>query len=118
MEHLEQIRALLRPHGTLVLETLVVPDETPGAVLVPQPRYARMRNVWAIPTVERLVGWVKEAGFKTPNLMDVTATTTAEQRRTEWMRFDSLAEALNPNDAGQTLEGYPAPTRALLMARC
>jgi tRNA (mo5U34)-methyltransferase len=87
-------------------------------VLFPQPRYARMRNVWAIPTIESLLGWLTQAGFKTPCLVDVSATTTAEQRSTEWMRFDSLAEALSPADARQTLEGYPAPTRALLLAHC
>jgi tRNA (mo5U34)-methyltransferase len=117
VEHLEQIRALLRPAGALVLETLVMPNETHGAVLVPSPRYARMRNVWAIPTIDSLLGWVTEAGFKKPRLIDVSATTTAEQRSTEWMRFDSLAEALDPADATQTLEGYPTPTRALLLAR-
>jgi len=118
VEHLEQIRTLLRPDGALVLETLVLPDATHGAVLFPQTRYARMRNVWAIPTIESLLGWVTQAGFKTPCLIDITTTTTGEQRSTEWMRFDSLAEALSPADAGQTLEGYPAPTRALLLARC
>ena len=118
VEHLEQIRALLRPDGALVLETLVLPDEKHGPVLVPESRYARMRNVWAIPTIDRLLAWLREAGFKTSQLVDVTATTVQEQRSTQWMRFDSLAEALHPKDARQTVEGYPAPTRALLIARC
>ncbi len=116
--HLQHIRELLRQDGTLILETLVLPDGSPGPVLVPQPRYARMRNVWAIPTVDYLLTWVKQAGFKKPRLVDITTTSTQEQRSTEWMRFDSLAQALHPDDAGRTLEGYPAPTRALLIARC
>jgi tRNA (mo5U34)-methyltransferase len=32
------------------------------------------------------------------------------------MRFESLAEALDPVDPGRTLEGLPAPRRALLIA--
>ena len=118
VEHLGQIRALLRRDGVLVLETLVLLDETYGPVLVPESRYARMRNVWAIPTIDGLLAWFRKAGFKTPQLVDVTATSTQEQRSTPWMRFDSLAEALHPEDARQTVEGYPAPTRALLIARC
>jgi tRNA (mo5U34)-methyltransferase len=116
VEHLQQIRALLRPAGMLVLETLVLPDEHPGPVLIPQSRYARMRNVWAIPRTDCLIKWLKAAGFGTTTLVDVTATTTQEQRSTDWMRFESLAEALHPIDAGLTQEGYPAPTRALLIA--
>lgn len=118
LEHLEHMRALLRRDGVLVLETLVLPDETLGPLLVPQSRYARMRNVWAIPTVDCLIAWLKQAGFQMPQLVDLATTTIQEQRSTEWMRFDSLAQALHPDDARLTLEGYPAPTRALLIARC
>jgi len=116
MQHLERLLALLKPHGTLVLESLVVPDNAYGPVLVPESRYARMRNVWAIPTVEELLRWVWAAGYRAVKLLDVSITSVHEQRRTEWMSFESLAQALDPNDAGRTLEGYPAPTRALLIA--
>ncbi|MDF4192049.1 DUF1698 domain-containing protein, partial [Ligilactobacillus salivarius] len=44
-------------------------------------------------------------------------TTTEEQRRTEWMVTESLADFLDPHDPGKTVEGYPAPKRALLIAR-
>jgi tRNA (mo5U34)-methyltransferase len=114
---LREILTLLRPGGTLVLETLVLPDSTLGPVLVPRTRYARMRNVWAIPDKDELERWVREAGYASTRLVDVTVTITGEQRTTPWMAFESLAQALDPGDPGRTLEGYPAPTRAVLIAR-
>jgi tRNA (mo5U34)-methyltransferase len=33
------------------------------------------------------------------------------------MTSESLAEFLDPNDPGKTIEGYPAPLRAVLVAR-
>ncbi|MFO6355639.1 DUF1698 domain-containing protein, partial [Pseudomonas aeruginosa] len=40
-----------------------------------------------------------------------------EQRSTEWMRFQSLPEFLDPQDRSRTVEGLPAPMRATLVAR-
>jgi len=48
--------------------------------------------------------------------VDVTRTTTAEQRSTGWMRFHSLAQFLDPRDPLRTREGYPAPRRAIVVA--
>jgi len=116
--HLKQIRSLLGTGGTLVMESLVLTDDACGPVLVPRGRYARMRNVHAIPCTAELLRWVRSAGFESVDLVDVSVTSLQEQRSTEWMRFESLQQALDPEDAGKTLEGYPAPTRALLIARC
>jgi tRNA (mo5U34)-methyltransferase len=76
-----------------------------------------MRNVWHLPTVTALQDWLQKAGFLEIRLVDVTVTTTDEQRSTEWMPFESLAEALDPGDPGRTIEGWPAPRRALLVSR-
>lgn len=116
VEHLQQIRALLRAGGRMVLETLVLPAGEGGPVLVPETRYARMRNVWAVPAIAMLLEWVDRAGFTGAQVVDVTATTTGEQRSTAWMNFESLSDALDPLDPGRTLEGYPAPTRAVVIA--
>jgi tRNA (mo5U34)-methyltransferase len=116
-EHLERLRGLLKKcGGTLVLETLVLPQNRRGDLLVPDGRYARMRNVWAIPGTERLCGWVRKAGFHSVEVVDETATTPSEQRSTAWMRFESLEQALDPEDGSRTVEGLPAPVRAIVIA--
>lgn len=116
VEHLRQIRDVLRPGGHMVLETLVLPAGCQTPVLVPESRYARMRNVWAVPGIGLLLEWVDQAGLRDARVVDVTPTTTREQRSTPWMNFESLADALDPLDPGRTLEGYPAPARAVIIA--
>jgi tRNA (mo5U34)-methyltransferase len=115
--HLQRIRKLLKAGGTLVLETLVLPESRGGDLLIPEGRYARMRNVWAVPGTERLLTWVKEAGFGEVEVVDVSPTTTSEQRSTEWMRFESLEQSLNCEDCSRTIEDLPAPIRAVVIAR-
>jgi len=113
VEHLRQLAGLVRPGGQLVLETLVLDGDGIDG-LVPEGRYARMRNVWSIPTLGLLRQWLKVAGLPAGEVLDVTSTSTDEQRSTEWMRFESLAQALDPADCRRTVEGYPAPLRAAL----
>jgi tRNA (mo5U34)-methyltransferase len=116
LEHLAALRSTLRPGGELVLETLIIPGAE-SFVREPVGRYARMRNVWHLPTATALENWLRELGFGDIRLVDVTATTVIEQRSTEWMPFESLAEALDPDDPGCTIEGLPAPTRALVVCQ-
>jgi tRNA (mo5U34)-methyltransferase len=116
MDHLQELLGCLRPGGQLVLETLVI-EGGPGQVLVPEGRYARMGNVWFLPSCDTLLGWLRKVGLQDPQVVDETVTTTGEQRSTEWMRFHSLADFLDPDDPGRSLEGYPAPRRAVVTAR-
>ncbi len=116
LEHLLTLRDCLRPGGELVLETLIIDGEA-GEVLVPKGRYAQMRNVWAIPTVPTLLGWLRQAGFQQAAVLDVTPTTIAEQRTTDWMTFNSLPDFLDSQDRSRTVEGYPAPVRAVVTAK-
>ncbi len=113
--HLAALHRLLRPGGELVLETLVLPG-TGAQELRPPGRYAGMRNCWSIPTTGLLAAWLEQAGFARVRVVDVTTTCTTEQRATEWMRFQSLADHLDPDDPARTREGHPAPTRAILIA--
>lgn len=115
LEHLEQLRDCLVPGGELVLETLVV-DGDVDTVLVPEDRYARMGNVWFLPSVPMLERWLRRCRFTNIRTVDVTTTTTGEQRATEWMTFQSLADFLDPDDSSKSIEGYPAPRRAIVIA--
>lgn len=115
LDHLFELRDLLRPGGELILETLIITGKV-GEVLLPPGRYARMRNVWFIPSVETLAAWLERCGFKKVRAVDVASTATEEQRGTDWMRFQSLADCLNSENPKLTVEGLPAPTRAILLA--
>lgn len=112
--HLSALFDTLRPGGELVLETLILPGEGRD-VIEPDGRYARMRNVWHLPTVATLTDWLQASGFENVRVIDISATTSDEQRSTEWMRFESLREALDARDPRRTIEGLPAPTRAILI---
>lgn len=115
IDHLFELKDLLNGGGELVLETLVIGGGE-NACLVPSGRYARMRNVWFIPSVAMLERWLARAGFRNIQCIDVSATTAEEQRSTEWMQFESLADFLDPADPGRTIEGHPAPRRAIWTA--
>lgn len=115
-EHLQQLKGQLVKGGELVLETLVIEGDA-NTVLVPHDRYAQMNNVYFLPSVAALTGWLEKAGFSDVRCVDVAVTSTAEQRKTEWMTYHSLADFLDPNDSSKTLEGYPAPMRATLIAK-
>lgn len=114
-DHIYELRDAIHSGGEMVLETLVI-DGKLGEVLVPEGRYAQMRNVWFIPSTLTLESWLKKSGFKNIRLVDVTPTTTDEQRKTNWMTFDSLSDFLSPTDSSKTIEGYPAPKRAIFIA--
>jgi tRNA (mo5U34)-methyltransferase len=115
LEHLLQLRNTLKPGGQLVLETLVI-EGGPLEALVPEDRYAQMGNVWFIPSVEALLHWIRKCGFVDARLVDKTRTTTEEQRSTAWMTKHSLADFLDPQDPNKTIEGYPGPVRATIIA--
>lgn len=116
IDHLLALKDCLRRGGEVVLETLVVDGEV-NTVLVPEDRYAQMRNVWFLPSVPALELWLRRAGFTDVRCVDLSQTSVNEQRATEWMRYQSLPDFLDPNDHGRTIEGLPAPLRATLVAR-
>lgn len=116
LDHLYQLKNQLVSGGELVLETLVIEGDEHD-VLVPGERYAQMRNVWFIPSAAALARWLEKCGFVDVRIVDYSRTTTEEQRRTDWMTTESLANFLDPNDHSKTVEGYPAPLRAVLVAR-
>ena len=115
LEHLQELKDALKPGGELVLETLVIDGEL-GATLMPEDRYAMMRNVWFLPSAETLLLWCRRIGFKNARVVDLNQTSLQEQRSTDWMQYNSLQDFLDPNDTSKTAEGYPAPLRAVIIA--
>ena len=116
IDHLRQLKGSLRQGGQLVLETIFVPGEESYAC-TPAHRYARMRNVWLLPTISELVTWLQRSGFTGIEVIDKSLTTADEQRSTEWMRFESLREALQPGAPDRTVEDWPAPRRVIVLAK-
>lgn len=116
IEHIEQLCNQLKDDGELVLETLVI-DGGVNDVLMPTDRYGKMRNVWFIPSSRALKLWVERCGFTDVRIVDENMTSTDEQRRTDWMINESLSDYLDPDNPALTVEGHPAPKRAVLIAR-
>ena len=116
MEHLLQLKDIMAPGAELILETLVV-EGPKGYMLIPEGRYAQMRNVHCLPTVETLKSWLADANFNNIKVVDISKTSSEEQRRTEWIGDNaaSLEDFLDPSDPSLTKEGHPAPTRVIII---
>jgi len=116
MAHLSQLQEMMAPDAELVIETLVV-ENPEDYILVPKGRYAQMRNVYSIPSIKTLKSWLNDANFNNVRVVDVSKTTIAEQRKTPWIGENgaSLEDFLDPLDDSLTIEGYPAPTRAIVV---
>ena len=115
IDHIIQLRDALRAGGELVLETLVI-DGQLGQCLVPDGRYAKMRNVWFLPSIATLKQWMKRCGLRDIRVVDCNQTSVQEQRKTDWMINESLSDFLEPRNADLTIEGYPAPKRVTIVA--
>ncbi len=116
IDFLYQLKAQLVKGGELVLETLVV-DGDENTVLVPGERYAKMRNVWFLPSTDAMCAWLERCGFSDIRLVNTDITAFEEQRKTDWIDTESLQDFLDPNDSSKTIEGYPAPKRAIFIAK-
>jgi tRNA (mo5U34)-methyltransferase len=116
MEHLLQLKDMMAPGAELILETLVVEGPN-GYSLIPDGRYAQMRNVHCLPSVETLKSWLVDTKFENIRVIDISKTSSKEQRRTEWIGDNaaSLEDFLDPSDSSLTKEGYPAPTRVIII---
>ena len=115
IEHLKKLAKCLKTNGEIIIESLVI-DSHNLDVLIPKERYAKMKNVWMIPSLKLLVKWADDAGLKNIRIINTAKTTLREQRVTEWMQYESLTNFLCQFDRKKTIEGYPAPVRSILIA--
>jgi tRNA (mo5U34)-methyltransferase len=113
---LKQLKNALLPRGEIIIDTFII-DGDGDMCLTPQSRYAKIPNIYFIPTVKALTNWLGRAGFVHIQVLNISQTTTHEQRATQWTFDQSLANFLDPHDHNRTIEGYPAPKRAYINAR-
>jgi len=105
----------LNDGGELILDTFMIDGEEEIA-LTPQDRYSKIPNIYFIPTVNALKNWCYRAGFESIDVLDITKTSSQEQRKTQWIDTQSLEDFLDPTDDTKTIEGYPAPKRVYIKA--
>ncbi|MDJ0835451.1 MAG: tRNA 5-methoxyuridine(34)/uridine 5-oxyacetic acid(34) synthase CmoB [Acidobacteriota bacterium] len=113
---LRNLREAMKPGGLLVMESIVIPGDD-SICLFPPDRYARMRNVWFVPTVTALKHMMTRAGFIDIREVATNRHEPAEQRTTLWNPGPSYRDFIDPHNADLTAEGHPAPWRTILTAR-
>ncbi|QOL24363.1 tRNA 5-methoxyuridine(34)/uridine 5-oxyacetic acid(34) synthase CmoB [Thalassotalea sp. LPB0316] len=115
IDFIYQLKSQLNKGGELVLETLIV-DGDEHTVLIPGERYAKMRNVWFLPSGKAMCAWLERCGFSNVRWVNTDQTAFEEQRKTPWIDTESLQDFLDKDDPNKTIEGYPAPKRAIFIA--
>jgi len=116
VDTLRDIFLALQPGGTLIVESQALPGDGPFA-LFPDKTYAKVPGTYFVPTGHCLRNWLKKAGFIDIDIFCTHPMNEKEQRRTDWMHFESFTDFLNPDDPQMTVEGYPAPCRVFVSAR-
>ncbi len=99
----------LKKGGVLILDTLIY-ESSLEIALCPR-TYAKMSNVFFIPSPKALENWAFKAGFTSCVMLTKCPTTLEEQRKTIWIEGLSLESFLDSSDASKSVEGYPAPCR-------
>ena len=115
LEVLQEVRGALKPGGTLIIESQGIPGQEPLA-LFPEKTYAKVPGTYFVPTAACLANWLERSGFQEVEFFLSHAMSSEEQRRTDWMNFESYADFIDPADPTRTVEGYPAPLRLFFKA--
>jgi tRNA (mo5U34)-methyltransferase len=106
----------LNPEGELILDTFMIEGDTP-MVLSPPKTYSKIPNVYFVPTIPALYGWLERAKFRDIELLEIKKTDLDEQRKTEWIFGESLGNFLDPHNDSLTIEGFSAPKRVYIKAK-
>jgi tRNA (mo5U34)-methyltransferase len=116
LDVLKDVHTALLPGGTLILESQAIPGHESMA-LFPERTYAKVPGTYFVPTGTCLYHWMQRVGFTDVKLFYSHPMSSAEQRRTDWMIFESFSDFLSPGNPALTVEGYPAPHRVFLIGR-
>lgn len=117
VEMLRDIKNSMKKGATLIVESQAIPGDQPVA-LFPEKRYAKVPGTYFVPTAKCLENWLKRVGFSGVEFFDWHQMSGEEQRKTEWMTFESYDDFINQDNKALTVEGYPAPIRVFLRATC
>jgi tRNA (mo5U34)-methyltransferase len=115
LDALRDLHAALKPDGWLIVESQAIPGNEPVA-LFPHSTYAKVPGTWFVPTASCLYNWMTRAGFTNIQLFCQHAMSSEEQRRTDWMNFETYEDFIDKDNPSLTIEGYPAPLRVFFKA--
>jgi tRNA (mo5U34)-methyltransferase len=115
VEVLRDVHKALRPDGALIVESQAIPGES-SIALFPKTTYGKAPGIYFVPSGPCLVNWLQRAGFSAVKFFCSHPMSNREQRRTEWMTFESFDDFIDPKKPELTVEGYPAPIRVYLKA--
>lgn len=115
IDSLKLLKKSLNKNGEIIIDCLILDIDEP-LVLSPL-TYAKMKNVYFIPSIGAIKNWLFRAGFKHIEIIAKKKTNNLEQRKTKWIDGQSLEDFLDPNDDSKTIEGYQAPIRIYIKAR-
>ncbi len=113
LESLKKVKKSLKKGGTLIVESQAIPGKE-AVALFPERRYAKAPGTYFIPTAPCLKNWMLRTGFIGVEIFCSHPMSSKEQRRTEWMQFESYTDFIDPDNPALTVEGYPAPIRIFL----
>ena len=115
IDALRDLRASLKPGGCLMLESQAI-DGTESIALFPEKTYAKVPGTWFVPTAPCLHNWLMRAGFTDIKFFCSHPMSSREQRKTDWMIFESYEDFIDKLNPEFTIEGYPAPRRVFFKA--
>ena len=113
---LKSLNRALNKNGEILIDTFMIEGEDEVS-LTPFERYAKIPNIYFIPTISALKAWINRAGFIDIEVLAITKTDKQEQRATDYTYEQSLDDYLDPDNKDKTIEGYPAPKRLYVKAR-
>lgn len=113
VESLKEVKKSIKPGGVVIVESQAIPGDEPMA-LFPEARYAKVPGTYFVPTAVCLKNWMIRAGFCDVEIFCSHPMSNKEQRKTDWMVFESYDDFIDQDDPTLTVEGYPAPLRVFL----
>lgn len=115
IQTLMDINKSMKKGGTVILEVSGIDGDEPYC-LFPEDRYMKARGYWFLPTWKTMENMLNKTNFTEIETFDKFPLDFHEQRKTDWSRWESLEDFLDPEDPKKTVEGYPAPHRIYIKA--